>query len=133
MNLMGILSRQAPLSSEIRGSSHLIKFLLTDLVIQLQCRRILHDPNVFSQPHRFNPDRFMQEKGDFKEQHLSPTDPLSVAFGYGRRLCPGRHMGEAQVWINIASILSALSISSMDESGVAIPVKPEFSSKGLIW
>lgn len=73
-------------------------------------------------------------EGDKGQQHLSPMDPLSVAFGYGRRVCPGRNMAEAQVWISIASILSVFDISpALDGMGRPIEVKPEFTKVGMIW
>jgi len=71
------------------------------------------------------------DKGEL--QHLWPTDKLSSAFGYGRRFCPGRYMGDAQVWISIASILSVFDIRpTLDENGRPIEVKPKFRS-GMIW
>jgi len=67
-----------------------------------------------------------------ENQHFSPIDPLSVAFGYGRRVCPGRFMAEAQVWISIACILSVFDISpAMDGNGQPIEVVPSFTS-GMI-
>ncbi|KAH9476206.1 Cytochrome P450 monooxygenase 98 [Psilocybe cubensis] len=94
---------------------------------------ILNDPNLYPNPRRFDPDRFMNEGDKGPTQHLSPTDTLSVAFGYGRRFCPGRHMGEAQVWISVACILSAFNITpALDENGRPIEVVPAFSS-GMIW
>jgi len=90
---------------------------------------ILHDPNVYSDPHRFNPERFM---GTDEKHHFSAADPLSVSFGYGRRACPGRFMADAQVWITIACILSVFDISpALDANGRPIKVTPEFSS-GMI-
>ncbi|PPQ81814.1 hypothetical protein CVT25_013650 [Psilocybe cyanescens] len=95
-------------------------------------RGILNDPNIYPDPRRFSPDRFMGEADKSPSQHLSPTDTLSVAFGYGRRFCPGRHMGESQVWISVACILSAFDITpALDENGRPIEVVPAFSS-GMI-
>jgi len=96
-----------------------------------QARRgILHDPDVYPDPHRFVPERFVNHNND--KQHLSPADPLSVAFGYGRRACPGRFMAEAQVWMSIACILSAFEITpAIDTNGSPIKVVPSFSS-GMI-
>ena len=66
-------------------------------------------------------------------QQFSPMDPLSTAFGYGRRICPGRYMAEAQVWLSVASMLSVFHIGPGVESmGMPIKTTPAFSS-GLIW
>ncbi|KDR70118.1 hypothetical protein GALMADRAFT_144803 [Galerina marginata CBS 339.88] len=94
---------------------------------------ILNNPKSYPNPRRFNPDRFMGKGDGGPGQHLSPTDTLSAAFGYGRRFCPGRHMGEAQVWVSIACILSVFDISpALDEAGRPIEVTPAFSP-GMIW
>ncbi|KAF5310062.1 hypothetical protein D9619_010585 [Psilocybe cf. subviscida] len=96
-------------------------------------RRILHNPELYPEPHKFIPERFLGEGDKGDSQHLSPSDPLSVAFGYGRRFCPGRYMGEAQVWISIACLLSVFTIGhAHDESGERVAVEPRFTSKGLI-
>ena len=84
---------------------------------------------MYPDPLRFNPERFIAGSDN---QHLSPVDPLSAAFGYGRRMCPGRHMAEAQIWITIACILSVFDVSpAVDANGGGIIVTPAFSS-GMI-
>jgi hypothetical protein len=51
-------------------------------------RAILHDENVYPDPHTFKPERWLTASGQ-----LDPNakEPLAF-FGYGRRLCPGRHL-----------------------------------------
>lgn len=68
---------------------------------------ILHDENVYPKPFEFLPDRFM------KDGQLNPAipDPSHVAFGFGRRICPGRYMALSSVWITIASFVAVFNIS----------------------
>lgn len=74
----------------------------------------------------FNPDRFLANDP-------AVVDPVYVAFGYGRRICPGRFMAEGQLWISIACILSAFVISpGKDENGQVVTTEAKFAS-GLIW
>ncbi|KAG5650137.1 hypothetical protein H0H81_000560, partial [Sphagnurus paluster] len=77
-------------------------------------RAMLHDENVYADPFTFNPDRFM------KDGKLNPDvkDPASFAFGFGRRICPGRHMAFSAVWITMASIIATFDISkAVDNNG----------------
>lgn len=88
---------------------------------------ILHDPVTYTDPGRFNPERFLSVgKG-------SPVfDHVSVAFGYGRRICPGRFMAEGQLWVSVACILSAFDISpGHDENGMPVHTQAAFAS-GMI-
>lgn len=52
------------------------------MVLIISCvRAILHDESVYSEPMKFNPDRFMTPDGEFNH-NLRPAD---AAFGFGRR------------------------------------------------
>ncbi|KAJ4466342.1 cytochrome P450 [Lentinula lateritia] len=72
---------------------------------------ILHDPKSYHDPFTFNPERFL------KNEKLNPNvlDPFAV-FGYGRRICPGRHMVIDILWITMASILAVFCIQKTHES-----------------
>lgn len=60
--------------------------LYLDFLSEPSRRTILHDPTTYQEPEKFNPDRFLSTKiGD-----SAPLTHLNVAFGYGRRICPGR-------------------------------------------
>lgn len=63
---------------------------------------ILHDPSVFDSPMEFRPERYL------KDGQLDPAvlDPEAAAFGYGRRICPGRHFSNAALSAMVASLLA---------------------------
>ncbi|KAF9077321.1 cytochrome P450 [Rhodocollybia butyracea] len=65
---------------------------------------ISRDETRFEDPDCFKPERFLDSGGPF----ASINDML--LFGFGRRVCPGRHMADAQVWMAIVSILATLKI-----------------------
>ncbi|OJA07776.1 hypothetical protein AZE42_12887 [Rhizopogon vesiculosus] len=53
---------------------------------------------------------------------------MSLAFGWGRRACTGRHVVNASLWIAMTSFLATFSVhKALDEHGKEIPVVPKFS------
>ena len=87
-------------------------------------RAVLHDPETYPDPEEFKPERFLNEDGTVRD------DPaLSLVFGAGRRICPGRHFVDATLFIVVASALSAFSVTkAKDENGNEIPVKAAVTS-----
>ncbi|PIL29425.1 cytochrome P450 [Ganoderma sinense ZZ0214-1] len=84
---------------------------------------ILCDPEVYPQPHDFVPERFLDSAGNLD---VHGRDPADVVFGFGRRVCPGRHFAESTMFILCASVLSAFEIGPpVGEDGAAIEVKWE--------
>ncbi|KAI9441764.1 cytochrome P450 [Lactarius indigo] len=62
---------------------------------------ILHDPAVYPEPDAFKPERFLNQDGTLRDDPV-----LMSAFGYGKRICPGRHFADATLFIVVASVLS---------------------------
>lgn len=82
---------------------------------------ILRDPVQYPQPDQFIPERFLTPDG---KPNRSVQDPDVACFGFGRRICPGRSLGRDSLFIQIASVLHAFSITSTLDpiSGNPIPV-----------
>ncbi|KAM5546126.1 hypothetical protein V8D89_000252 [Ganoderma adspersum] len=81
---------------------------------------ILHDPEVFPEPEDFKPERFLNSAGTVDVHGREPAD---VAFGFGRRVCPGRHFADSTLFILFASLLSAFEIAPpMGEDGTPLEV-----------
>ncbi|KAF7968446.1 hypothetical protein HWV62_30571 [Athelia sp. TMB] len=51
----------------------------------------------------FAPERFLDASG--------ATDPSSYAFGFGRRICPGKYLAENSVFIMIATLLACFDFA----------------------
>ncbi|KAJ7491785.1 cytochrome P450 [Mycena galericulata] len=78
---------------------------------------------------KFTPEAHLNHPAD---NCLGIQDPLSYAFGFGRRACPGKLLAENSLFIFIASILSVFRIGKdIDSAGNQIPIEPTFHS-GLI-
>ncbi|KAF9475163.1 cytochrome P450 [Pholiota conissans] len=85
------------------------------------------DPTKYKDPEEFNPDRFLNADNELND------DEVTYAFGFGRRLCPGRHMASATVWLSIATILSTFDIRPpKDAAGMDISLADVKHSGGLI-
>jgi len=86
---------------------------------------IFYDEKMYHEPERFNPDRFI------KDGKLDPAvfDPKLAAFGFGRRICPGRYLAWSSLWFTIASMLAIMNITKgVDENGAVIEPSGEYES-----
>ncbi|KAG6811069.1 hypothetical protein H0H92_009129 [Tricholoma furcatifolium] len=59
-----------------------------DTTIMANVWAIMHDPNLYPNPHSFDPERFIIRKSS-ADHFLRQPDPRTYAFGFGRRVCPG--------------------------------------------
>ncbi|KAI0061752.1 cytochrome P450 [Artomyces pyxidatus] len=88
---------------------------------------ILHDPAVYPSPETFMPERHLTADGAVKEDPL-----LSAAFGFGRRMCPGRHLADSTLWIFVASVIASFQVDkAKDAEGQEIPLDVAYTD-GLV-
>jgi hypothetical protein len=60
-------------------------------------------------------------------------DPKSVAFGFGRRICPGRFLADASLFASVVSLLASVTFRcAKDAQGVDIVPKVEVSKGGIV-
>ncbi|KAI0061753.1 cytochrome P450 [Artomyces pyxidatus] len=79
---------------------------------------ILHDPSTYPDPEVFKPERFLTIDGQVKDDPL-----LSAVFGFGKRICPGRHVVDSTLYIVVAAVLATFTVSkTKDSQGHEIPV-----------
>ncbi|KAF9222718.1 cytochrome P450 [Gyrodon lividus] len=62
----------------------------------------------YPDPNDFKPERFLNSDGTLND------DTVSYVFGFGRRICPGRHFADASLWSAIASVLAVFKIEKSD-------------------
>ncbi|KAF8216492.1 cytochrome P450 [Mycena galopus ATCC 62051] len=71
---------------------------------------IFHDPELFDNPEDFIPDRYLTENGTkpgVDGSNLRPTLP----FGGGRRICPGIHLAQDTINLNVMNLLWAFNFN----------------------
>ncbi|KAI0036377.1 cytochrome P450 [Vararia minispora EC-137] len=72
---------------------------------------IAREHNGVYSPHEFHPERFLDATS-------TATDPGTWAFGFGRRICPGKLLGENNIFIMMSTLLAAFEMSAPDEKFV---------------
>jgi len=76
----------------------------------------------------FAPERFLPTSGTTE----LPPDPHDYAFGFGRRTCPGRTLGENSLFLLVSGIIATVTITmKMDDMGNPLPLRSEFTG-GLV-
>ncbi|KAJ0501790.1 putative geraniol 8-hydroxylase [Helianthus annuus] len=58
------------------------------------------DPNVWSDPQRFKPERFLEVEIDFKGRDFE-----FIPFGAGRRMCPGLPLADIMLHLMLGSLI----------------------------
>ncbi|KAJ7244888.1 cytochrome P450 [Mycena rebaudengoi] len=80
------------------------------------------DTSVYgADSNEFNPERYFNPDGKLNNDTV-------LAFGFGRRICPGRYSADATVWATIVSVLATFRIAkAKDLAGNEIDIDPLFS------
>ncbi|KAI0311890.1 cytochrome P450 [Amylostereum chailletii] len=93
------------------------------------------DPSVYGDDaDKFNPERFLDRKGNSQARSAETKEDGHSAYGFGRRLCVGRHVANDSLFIAFATILWAVNIdSARDEVGNPIHVDVDgYEDTGLV-
>ncbi|KAI0790962.1 cytochrome P450 [Abortiporus biennis] len=89
----------------------------------------LRDPHEYPEPERFNPDRFLKDG----KLDSNVRDPSTLVFGFGRRMCPGRHFSDMSMFLMIASVLQVYDIEpAKDKDGRPIDLNTVKYSSGIV-
>ncbi|KAF9522383.1 cytochrome P450 [Crepidotus variabilis] len=84
------------------------------------------DPRKYQDPEIFDPSRFLEKDGSLNK------DDVHYLFGFGRRICPGRHLAAVTIWLSIVRILATFDIKKKkDSSGKEIQVDRGYSGNAL--
>lgn len=81
-----------------------------------------HDPEVYPEPFKFDPERFYNTDNP-------QMDPQTFVYGFGRRACPGRELANANMFLLMSMMLSVCILSkAVDSNGNEIEPKWLFVS-----
>lgn len=82
-----------------------------------------NDPETYRDPREFRPERFLPPDSEID---------YGVSFGFGRRVCPGRILGETSTFLIIAHTLAVFNITKpIGEDGRDIEPSLEFTTGAL--
>jgi len=89
---------------------------------------MLNNEQDYPEPREFRPKRFLRNG----KLDSSVKDPMDIAFGFGRRGCPGKHLAHSTVTLAAASVLTTFDLlKKVDENGREIEPKREYTSAAI--
>ncbi|RXW13688.1 hypothetical protein EST38_g12163 [Candolleomyces aberdarensis] len=98
-------------------------FIPKGTVVMGNIWHILHNPETYLDPFNLKPDRFIKD-GKINQE---VTDPFEAAFGFGRRICPGRNIALDTLYALISSTLAMFDVSVPKDENGNPDIKPSFS------
>ncbi|KAG7087440.1 hypothetical protein E1B28_013406 [Marasmius oreades] len=86
---------------------------------------VFHDESLYGpETMSFNPERFMKKD----DEKGLPPNPELIAFGFGRRICPGRHLAMNSIWLTMTYLLASFTMAKdLDDEGKEIDPVVEYS------
>ncbi|KAG2008247.1 cytochrome P450, variant 2 [Coprinopsis cinerea AmutBmut pab1-1] len=97
-------------------------FIPKGTIVMTNAWSILTDPVTYPDPFAFKPERYLKN-GVMNPDAPRPED---LAFGRGRRICPGRYLADETLFMTSVGVLAGFNISPpLDKSGKPIKLKNE--------
>ncbi|TFK73310.1 cytochrome P450 [Pluteus cervinus] len=79
---------------------------------------MVRNPDIYPEPDQFRPERFLNADGTLSDDNRCWT------FGFGRRVCAGRHLASDAFWLATAYMLTALNISDPIDPTTGVKITP---------
>ncbi|KIJ64882.1 hypothetical protein HYDPIDRAFT_89513 [Hydnomerulius pinastri MD-312] len=77
----------------------------------------------YPRPSEFMPERFISAHGKLT------SDTVNFAWGFGRRICAGRHVADASLWAAMVSILATFKLlPAQGPDGESIEIEPRWTN-----
>ncbi|KAF8880397.1 cytochrome P450 [Infundibulicybe gibba] len=82
--------------------------------------------DVYKDPDSFHPGRYFDDQGKLN------GDDTILTFGFGERVCVGRHLASSTIWLIIASVLATLNIAkAKDSRGNEIEIEGRYTGGAI--
>jgi len=110
-------------------------FLPKDTICIVNVWHLNHDPDVYGpDADEFRPERHLDANGKLKPAVADTKDESHVTYGFGRRICVGRHVSNNSMFVEIAALLWCFDITpAKDAQGKDILPDPMDSvDEGLV-
>ncbi|KPI36426.1 O-methylsterigmatocystin oxido [Cyphellophora attinorum] len=79
---------------------------------------MLHHDGRHKDPYTFRPERFLGPDAE--------GSPFDLAFGHGRRICPGRYLADANLWMMVVRTLAAFNVTAIKGQEPKVDFVPGF-------
>ncbi|KAF8176425.1 putative monooxygenase [Mycena galopus ATCC 62051] len=87
---------------------------------------MLHDPEVYANPMEFNPDQYHGLDSEMDKVR-------DVAFGFGRRVCPGKAFADSTLFAIVSTVLATCEIIPiLDAAGKPVLPEPSHTSGAVM-
>ncbi|KAK7032159.1 hypothetical protein VNI00_013333 [Paramarasmius palmivorus] len=105
-----------------------------DATIFVNTYAIFHNPDYFENPEAFTPERYLNSEFGTKPGADVSAFRNNVAFGYGRRICPGISLAENSLALNTMNFVWAFNFKPpKDDTGNEIPMSHDiYEKKGIL-
>ncbi|KAH9834644.1 cytochrome P450 monooxygenase [Rhodofomes roseus] len=100
-------------------------YIPKDTIVIANIWAMTRDPQYYDDPEEFRPERYLDDSNNTcKPAELQ--DPQELVFGFGRRICPGQHLADRNIWIVLARMAATMDIrKSRDRDGKEVTPNPK--------
>ncbi|KAK7681811.1 hypothetical protein QCA50_015158 [Cerrena zonata] len=90
-------------------------FIPKDSIVFMNIYGIYHNEELYDEPHTFRPERFLDSEFGTKADADITGLRSDIHFGSGRRICPGMHLANNAVVMNVLNLLWSFDMTKAKE------------------
>ena len=85
---------------------------------------VLHDEEIYPNPHQFRPERFLKPDGSFNKEYI---DKIPI-FGLGKRRCIGQYLGRIELFYFLSDLITRFRFRAVSDHLPSLE-----GSLGILW